>query len=65
MWCSGIVSTLGADSINQLGRTKDFIKMVVMAALLGAQGCGVSITIDWLVSGNNGPVVLVTYPGEP
>ena len=27
------------------------LKMVVMAALLGAQGCGVSITTDWLVSG--------------
>ena len=27
------------------------LKMVVVAALLGAQGCGVSITTDWLVSG--------------
>ena len=25
--------------------------MVVIAALFGAQGCGVSITTDWLVSG--------------
>ena len=26
-------------------------KMVVMAALFDAQGCGVSVTTDWLVSG--------------
>ena len=35
------------------------LKMVVMAAFLGTQGCGVSITTDCLVSGYlNGPVVL-------
>ena len=27
------------------------LKLVVMATFLGAQGCGVSITTDWLVSG--------------
>ena len=27
------------------------LKMVEMAACLGAQGCGVSIMTDWLVSG--------------
>ena len=27
------------------------LKLLVMAALLGAQGCRVSITTDWLVSG--------------
>ena len=27
------------------------LKMVVMSALIGDQGCGVSITADWLVSG--------------
>ena len=38
--------------------------MVVMAALLGAQGFRVSITTDWLNVKINGPVVLVTYPGN-
>ena len=27
------------------------LKMLMMAALLGAQGCGASIMTDWLVSG--------------
>ena len=27
------------------------LKMVVVAALLGTQGCRASITTDWLVSG--------------
>ena len=42
------------------GHTKT-LKMEVMAAHLGAQGCGVCIMTDWLI---NGPVVLVTYPGN-
>ena len=43
--------------------TKD-IKMVVMAVLLDAQGCGASITTDSTGVRINGPVVLITYPGN-
>ena len=40
-------------------------KMIVIAALLGAQDWGVSMTTDLLMSARiNGPVVLVTYPGK-
>ena len=63
-WCSGrasaseeggrrfdpMASGVGGCAINSwLGHRKT-LKMVVMTALLGAQGCGVSITTDWLVS---------------
>ena len=34
--------------------------MVVMAALLGAQGWGVSITTDWLVSGKTTGITGIT-----
>ena len=40
------------------------LNMVVTAALLDGQDCGVSITPDSLVSAINGSVVLVTYPGN-
>ena len=36
--------------IPQPGHTKDF-KMEEMTALLGTQGCGISIKTDWLSSG--------------
>ena len=41
------------------------LKVVVMAALLGAQGWVVNITTDWLAGVRiNVPVVLVTYSGN-
>ena len=49
----------------RLDKLQKTLEMIVMAALLGAHGCRVSIT-DWLAGVRiNGPVVLVTeYPGK-
>ena len=48
VWSTGVrkPGNAGVGVISSL-----FLKMVVMAALLGAQCCGVSIATDWLVSG--------------
>ena len=40
------------------------LKMEVMATILGAQGCGVSIRTDGMGARINEPVVPVTYPGN-
>ena len=40
-------------------------KQECIAALIGSQGCGVSIRTGWLAGVRiSGPVVLVTYPGN-
>ena len=52
-WYSGRASASGAEGREfdpRSGHTKYFIKRKVMAALLGTQCCGVSITTDLLVS---------------
>ena len=51
-WSTALVNTgLGGRRFDPDKVILKTLKMVVIAFLLGAQGCGVSVTIDWLVSG--------------